>query len=61
MLGDVLLGTPRFADPIAAAGVSPGQVTRALEPGGYLGAAGVFVSAALAAHQEQESRREESR
>jgi len=43
MLGDVLLGTPRFADPIAAAGVSPGQVTRALEPGGYLGAAGVFV------------------
>jgi 3-carboxy-cis,cis-muconate cycloisomerase len=61
MLGDVLLDTPRFADPIAAAGVSPGQVTRALEPGGYLGAAGVFVSAALAAHQEQESRREESR
>jgi 3-carboxy-cis,cis-muconate cycloisomerase len=61
MLGDVLLETPQFADPIAAAGITPEQVTRALEPAGYLGAAGAFVSAALAAHQEQESRREETR
>ncbi|HUZ22988.1 MAG TPA: 3-carboxy-cis,cis-muconate cycloisomerase [Streptosporangiaceae bacterium] len=59
MLGDVLLGTPQFADPIAAAGITPGQVAGALEPEGYLGAAGAFVSAALTAHQEQESRREE--
>jgi 3-carboxy-cis,cis-muconate cycloisomerase len=50
-LGDVLLGTPRFADPIAAAGITAAQVTRALEADSYLGAAAGFVSAALAAHR----------
>jgi 3-carboxy-cis,cis-muconate cycloisomerase len=60
-LGDALLGTPEFAGPIAAAGVTPGQVTGALEPTSYLGAAGAFVAAALAAHREQESRPEEGR
>jgi hypothetical protein len=51
----VLLSTPEFAAPIAAAGVSAGQVRGALEPSAYLGAAGAFVTAALAAHDERES------
>jgi 3-carboxy-cis,cis-muconate cycloisomerase len=59
-LGDVLLGTPRFADRIAAAGITGDQVRAALDPAAYLGAAGAFVSAALAAHGERESRREEA-
>jgi 3-carboxy-cis,cis-muconate cycloisomerase len=57
MLGDVLLGTPEFADRIAGAGITPEQVTKALEPASYLGAADHFVAAALASHREQESRR----
>jgi 3-carboxy-cis,cis-muconate cycloisomerase len=61
MLDEVLLGSPEFAGPITAAGMTPGQVTGALEPEGYLGAAGAFVSAALAAHDQHESRREGSR
>ena len=35
---------------LAAAGVTPEQVTAALDPAGYLGAAAEFVDAALAAH-----------
>jgi 3-carboxy-cis,cis-muconate cycloisomerase len=38
------------ADRIAAAGITPGQLNAALDPAGYLGAAGEFVAAALAAH-----------
>ena len=57
-LGEVLLATPEFAEPIAAAAVTPDQVRQALEPAAYLGAAGAFVTAALAAHDERESRRE---
>ena len=49
-LRDVLLGVPELADRLAAAGVTPEQVEAALEPAGYLGAAGVFIDAALAAH-----------
>jgi 3-carboxy-cis,cis-muconate cycloisomerase len=60
-LGDVLASEPQFAEPIAAAGITPGQVAGALEPEAYLGAAGAFVSAALAAHDERESRREAGR
>jgi 3-carboxy-cis,cis-muconate cycloisomerase len=58
-LGEVLLDTPEFAEPIAAAGISPDQVRQALEPAAYLGAASVFVTAALDAHAERESRRDQ--
>jgi 3-carboxy-cis,cis-muconate cycloisomerase len=54
-LGEVLLETPEFAGPIAAAGVTPGQVTAALEPAAYLGSTAGFVAAALARHRERES------
>ncbi len=56
-LGEVLLSSAEFAEPIAAAGISPDQVRQALEPEAYLGAAGAFVTAALQAHDERESRR----
>jgi 3-carboxy-cis,cis-muconate cycloisomerase len=49
-LRDVLLGVPELADRLVAAGISPEQIEAALEPTGYLGAAGVFIDAALAAH-----------
>jgi 3-carboxy-cis,cis-muconate cycloisomerase len=57
-LGEVLTGNPEFAEPIAAAGVTPDQVREALEPAAYLGAAGDFVAAALRAHDDRESRRD---
>jgi 3-carboxy-cis,cis-muconate cycloisomerase len=66
-LGEVLAKAPEFADRIAEAGVTPGQVAGALDPEAYLGAAAQFVAAALAAHSEhesrgdRESRKEESR
>jgi 3-carboxy-cis,cis-muconate cycloisomerase len=60
-LGDVLVETAEFAGPIAAAGVTPGQVRAALEPASYLGSTAEFVAAALARHREQESRRDEER
>ena len=44
------LARPPEADRIAAAGITSGQLEAALDPAGYLGAAGNFVSAALAAH-----------
>ena len=40
------------ADRLAEAGITPGQVTAALDPAGYLGAATEFVDAALAAHTQ---------
>jgi 3-carboxy-cis,cis-muconate cycloisomerase len=52
-LRDVLLGVPELADRLAAAGVTAEQVEAALEPAGYLGAADVFIDAALAAHGGQ--------
>ena len=60
-LGEVLLDTPEFAEPIAAAGISPDQVRQALEPADYLGAASAFVTAALDAHAERESRCDQDR
>jgi 3-carboxy-cis,cis-muconate cycloisomerase len=60
-LGEALLETPEFAGPIAAAGITADQVAAALEPAAYLGAAGEFIAAALAAHREQESRKDEGR
>ena len=53
-LDDVLLGTPEFAGPVRAAGLTELQVTDALEPSSYLGAAVTFVAAALAAHHHTE-------
>ncbi|HTT52268.1 MAG TPA: lyase family protein [Streptosporangiaceae bacterium] len=50
-LRDGLLAPPA-AGRLAAAGLTAAQVDQALDPAGYLGAAGDFVTAALAAHQE---------
>jgi 3-carboxy-cis,cis-muconate cycloisomerase len=50
-LGEALLGR-LDAGRLAEAGVTPGQVTAALDPAGYLGAATEFVDAALAAHTQ---------
>lgn len=46
-LRDVLLADPQ----ITAANVSAAQIEQALDPSGYLGASGDFVSAALRAHE----------
>jgi 3-carboxy-cis,cis-muconate cycloisomerase len=46
-LRDVLLADPE----ITATGVSAEQIEEALDPAGYLGASGEFVSAALSAHR----------
>ena len=50
-LGEALLDRLDAAR-LAEAGVTPGQVTAALDPAGYLGAAPEFVDAALAAHTQ---------
>jgi 3-carboxy-cis,cis-muconate cycloisomerase len=49
-LADVVLGTPAFTGPVRAAGLTPLQVSDALQPSAYLGAAVAFVAAALARH-----------
>lgn len=49
-LRDVLLGLPQSAEKLEAAGITPEQIESALDPAGYLGAAGEFTDAALAAH-----------
>jgi 3-carboxy-cis,cis-muconate cycloisomerase len=49
-LRDALLGASGPAEQLAAAGVTAGQIDAALDPAGYLGAAGQFTDAALAAH-----------
>ena len=46
-----LLDDPDLRARLDAAGVTPDQVGSALDPSGYLGAAGEFVDAALAAHR----------
>ncbi len=57
-LRDVLLGLPESAQRLEEAGISAEQVEGALDPAGYLGAAGEFVDAALAAHRtNREGRR----
>jgi 3-carboxy-cis,cis-muconate cycloisomerase len=53
-LGEVLAGPP-FAAEVAAAGVGPDQVAGALDPAAYLGAAGAFTAAALAAHRGKDA------
>jgi len=50
-LRDVLLDVPELEERLTAAGITAGQIDAVLEPSGYLGAAGDFVTAALAAHE----------
>jgi 3-carboxy-cis,cis-muconate cycloisomerase len=54
-LRDVLLSVPKLEGRLASAGITPEQIESALEPAGYLGAAGGFVTAALAAHEAVEA------
>jgi 3-carboxy-cis,cis-muconate cycloisomerase len=49
-LRDVLLGERKSAEQLEAAGITSGQIDAARDPAGYLGAAGEFTGAALAAH-----------
>ena len=49
-LGEALLGVPELAGWVDGAGVTGAQVEAALDPAGYLGSAGAFTDAALAAH-----------
>jgi 3-carboxy-cis,cis-muconate cycloisomerase len=51
-LQDVLLAVPRLEERLTAAGITPEQIEAALEPSGYLGSAGSFVTAALDAHEK---------
>jgi hypothetical protein len=51
----VLLATPEIEDKLTRAGISAAQVERALDPSGYLGASDAFVTAAVAAHQADDS------
>jgi 3-carboxy-cis,cis-muconate cycloisomerase len=50
-LRDVLLSVPKLEDRLVSAGITAEQIDAALEPAGYLGAAGAFTSAALDAHE----------
>ena len=52
-LGEALLGLPGSRQQLDEAGVTPGRIDAALDPAGYLGAAGRFTDAALAAHAER--------
>jgi 3-carboxy-cis,cis-muconate cycloisomerase len=49
-LRDALLGVPDLAGWIDGAGITGAQIDAALDPAGYLGSAGAFTDAALAAH-----------
>lgn len=53
-LQDVLLAVPKLEERLTAAGITPEQIEAALEPSGYLGAAGAFIAAALRAHEALE-------
>ncbi len=52
-LREALLGQPELRQQLDEAGLGPGQIDSALDPAGYLGAAGQFTEAALAAHARQ--------
>jgi 3-carboxy-cis,cis-muconate cycloisomerase len=49
-LRDILLADPDLEDKLAEAGITQADIERALDPAGYLGASGDFISAALGAH-----------
>jgi len=55
-LRDVLLAVPKLEEQLSSAGITAEQIDSALEPSGYLGAAGAFVTAALDAHKALEAR-----
>ncbi|HEX3310520.1 MAG TPA: adenylosuccinate lyase family protein [Streptosporangiaceae bacterium] len=55
-LRDVLLAVPKLEEQLSSAGITAEQIDSALEPAGYLGAAGAFVTAALDAHKALEAR-----
>jgi 3-carboxy-cis,cis-muconate cycloisomerase len=55
-LRDVLLAVPKLEERLTSAGITAEQIDSALEPSGYLGAAGAFVTAALDAHKGLEAR-----
>ncbi len=55
-LRDVLLTVPKLEERLSSAGITAEQIDSALEPSGYLGAAGAFVTAALDAHDALEVR-----
>jgi 3-carboxy-cis,cis-muconate cycloisomerase len=55
-LRDVLLAVPKLEERLTSAGITAEQIDSALEPSGYLGAAGAFVTAALDAHKALEAR-----
>jgi 3-carboxy-cis,cis-muconate cycloisomerase len=55
-LRDVLLAVPKLEQRLSSAGITAEQIDSALEPSGYLGAAGAFVTAALDAHKGLEAR-----
>lgn len=59
-LGAVLQDSPRFADQLAAAGITRQQLAAALDPARYLGGTGQFIAAALAAHHACGQQRETS-
>jgi 3-carboxy-cis,cis-muconate cycloisomerase len=59
-LRDALLGLPGPAGQLEAAGITPGQIDAALDPARYLGAAGEFTDAALAAHAKEHARETEA-
>jgi 3-carboxy-cis,cis-muconate cycloisomerase len=49
-LREALLGVPELAGWLDGAGITSAQIDAALDPAGYLGAAGTFTDAALDAH-----------
>src|SRR6266480_643697 len=51
-LRDVLLAVPKLEERLSSAGITAEQIDSALEPSGYLGAAGAIVTAALDAHEK---------
>ena len=51
-LRDVLLAVPKLEQRLSSAGITAEQIDSALEPSGYLGATGAFVTAALDAHEK---------
>jgi len=55
-LRDALLTSADVTRRLDAAGITPAQVEAALDPAGYLGAAGEFIDGALAAHRDLEAR-----
>ena len=54
-LRESLLGVPERAGRIDGAGITSTQIDEALDPAGYLGSAGAFTDAALAAHARRSS------